>query len=96
MDSPRLSIYNVIVADMKAQSMHIPITIKSKEVGPYPVNALLDLGAGGMFISKELIDKLLLTKEKLSQPIAIFNVDGTQNRIGDITTTVTISLDIGG
>ena len=81
---------------MRAQSMHISITIQSKEVSPYPVNTLLDSGAGGTFISKELVDKLLLPKEKLPQPIAVFNVNGMQNRIGDITTMVTILLDIRG
>jgi len=46
------------------------------------MKALLNSGITEMFISKQLADKQGFRLEKLSRPIKIRNVDGTDNSIG--------------
>uniref|UniRef100_A0A0W0GF26 RNA-directed DNA polymerase n=2 Tax=Moniliophthora roreri TaxID=221103 RepID=A0A0W0GF26_MONRR len=57
--------------------------------------ALIDSGAGGRFICEEEARKLKKPWTKLNKPIKVFNVDGTRNKIGWITHSVTIDITIG-
>uniref|UniRef100_A0A0W0FDX2 Putative reverse transcriptase-rnase h-integrase n=1 Tax=Moniliophthora roreri TaxID=221103 RepID=A0A0W0FDX2_MONRR len=57
--------------------------------------ALIDSGAGGCFICEEEARKLKKPWTKLEKPIKVFNVDGTRNKIGWITHSVTIDISIG-
>lgn len=51
----RLSIEAIVQADMKGQSMHIPIDICPKDKATHYMKALIDSSASGMFISEKLV-----------------------------------------
>ncbi|ESK81928.1 hypothetical protein Moror_667 [Moniliophthora roreri MCA 2997] len=57
--------------------------------------ALIDSGAGGCFISEEEARHLKKPWTKLDKPIKVYNVDGTRNKTGWITHSITIDLSIG-
>uniref|UniRef100_A0A0W0FYD8 Reverse transcriptase-rnase h-integrase n=1 Tax=Moniliophthora roreri TaxID=221103 RepID=A0A0W0FYD8_MONRR len=57
--------------------------------------ALIDSGAGGRFICEEEARKLKKPWTRLEKPIKVFNVDGTWNKIGWITHSVTVDITIG-
>lgn len=56
--------------------------------------ALLDSGAGGIFIDRDYQRELKLPTRPLRNPIIVHNVDGTRNKKGLITDCVKITLDI--
>jgi len=56
------------------------------------IKALLDSGITEMFISKQLADKQGFRLEKLSRPIKIRNVDGTDNSIGLVIHEVEVNI----
>jgi len=56
------------------------------------MKALLDSGITEMFISKQLADKQGFRLEKLSRPIKIRNVDGTDNSIGLVIHEVEVNI----
>ena len=91
----RLSISSIVHADMEGQSMLIPITIDVKDQAGHDTNALVDSGASGMFINQRLVDKLGLKTFALPQALPVYNVDGTKNKLGEITEATTIDLRIG-
>jgi hypothetical protein len=47
--------------------------------------ALLDCGATGLFVNGEFMKAKNLMTRKLSQPINVFNVDGTPNEAGKVS-----------
>ena len=53
---------------------------------------LLDSSATGMFMSKQLADKQDFKLEKLSRPIKIRNMDGTDNSGGSMTHKVEVNI----
>ncbi|ESK84577.1 reverse transcriptase-rnase h-integrase [Moniliophthora roreri MCA 2997] len=81
-------------AKLNRNSMQIPIqyNVRTEIV---ETKALIDSGAGGCFICEEEARKLKKPWTKLEKPIKVFNVDGTQNKIGWITHSVTIDISIG-
>ena len=74
--------------------MKISLIIESKDLA-HPVKALLDSGANKIFISKHLIRQLGLRLTKLPSPIPVYNVDGTPNRLEEITSMIVVKLRIG-
>ena len=79
----RYSIHSVLVADMQAQSINIPVTIRTS-TNAGTTKALIDSGAQGKFIDRSLVRKLGLREHPMEKPIPVYNVDGTPNRIGSI------------
>ena len=57
---------------------------------------LLDSGANTTFSNKDIAEQLGLPLEALTNPIHVFNVDGSNNSTGDITHAVTITIDFLG
>ena len=49
------------------------------------IKALLDSGATGMFMNKRMAARYRFKLQKLKRPIAVRNVDGTNNSGGAIT-----------
>ena len=95
--TPSISILNVLVAEIKNKSMHLPITLSSEKSGNKNVEtkALLDTGAGGKFIDQNFVLWNNLRMHKLAKPITVYNVDGTENKTGTITWYVDVNLQIG-
>ena len=56
------------------------------------VSALIDSGATESFISPDLCDYFFIPTYQLPKPRTIRNVDGTKNKIGDVTTAATIDI----
>uniref|UniRef100_A0A0W0GD21 Uncharacterized protein n=1 Tax=Moniliophthora roreri TaxID=221103 RepID=A0A0W0GD21_MONRR len=74
--------------------MHIPL-VYNNEIGKVGTNALLDSGAGGLFMSPEKASELGLEQTKLPHRIKVFNVDGTANKTAWITRSVTATYTVG-
>ena len=95
--SPSLSIYSVLVAQVSDKSISIPITLRENQKNKQTVEltALLDSGAGGLFIDEEFAKKNGFTLYELPEPLNAYNIDGTKNKKGTITTYVEIDLQVG-
>ena len=58
--------------------------------------ALLDSGAMENFLDYRTVQKLKIETMKLSQPRRVFNIDGTENKAGNISTTCFMPITYGG
>jgi hypothetical protein len=76
---PRVPITPVFVSDPHAQSIHIPISINATE-GAQIVDTLtlVDSGATGSFINRDLVQKRKIPMLHLPHPLQAQNIDGTQ------------------
>ena len=74
--------------------MDVGVASKSHEFQVIP--ALLDSGANATFIDKAVTERLGLMLEALTNPIRVFNVDGSHNLAGDVTHTVNVTVDFLG
>ena len=74
--------------------MDVGIASKSCEFHNTP--ALLDSGANATFIDKAVAEWLGLMLEGLTNPIRVFNVDGSHNSAGDVTHAVNLTVDFLG
>ena len=92
---PEVTVSPVVVADVSKQSMRIPVAITCKD-RTVETNALIDSGAGGLFIDESFARKSKLPLLPIPHPIPVFNVDGTPNVNGTITHKVTGDLVIAG
>ena len=72
------------------------VGVASKSKGFQVVSALLDSGANATFIDKAVTERMGLTLEALTNPIRVFNVDGSRNSAGDVTHAVNITVDFLG
>ncbi|EPQ50120.1 hypothetical protein GLOTRDRAFT_51015, partial [Gloeophyllum trabeum ATCC 11539] len=57
--------------------------------------ALIDSGAGGIFIDQKFVLMNKLKMVPIPRPIKVFNVDGTKNRQGLITKAAFLQMKIG-
>ena len=92
---PEVTVSPVVVADVSKQSMRIPVSITCKD-RTVETNALIDSGAGGLFIDESFARKSKLPLLPIPHPIPVFNVDGTPNVNGTITHKVTGNLVVAG
>uniref|UniRef100_A0A0W0EWD2 Pro-pol protein n=1 Tax=Moniliophthora roreri TaxID=221103 RepID=A0A0W0EWD2_MONRR len=74
--------------------MHIPL-FYNNEIGKVGTHALLDSGAGGLFMSPEKARQLGLEHMQLPHCIKVFNVDRMANKTAWITQSVTAKYTIG-
>lgn len=72
--------------------MHIQITLDQTVETP----ALIDSGAGGMFIDEQFARMHNIPLTPLISPIPVYNVDGTQNKQGAITHYTWRNLSVAG
>uniref|UniRef100_A0A0W0FQD2 Pro-pol protein n=1 Tax=Moniliophthora roreri TaxID=221103 RepID=A0A0W0FQD2_MONRR len=87
-------ISNIVLAKLTRHSIQIPVQYN---VGTEIVEkkALIDSEAGGRFISEEEVRRLKKPWTKLDKPIKVYNIDGTRNKTGWITHSVTMDISIG-
>ena len=95
--SPCLDIHSVLIAEMNGTSMHIPVSLLSKNAEKIiDTHALIDSGARGTFIDQNFARKLNLPMKELKTPLIARNVDGTLSKKGTIRHAVQLSLTING
>ena len=96
--SPRLDIYGILHAEVENKSIRLPIKFYpesgSQHLSEVETAALLDSGAGGIFIDRDYQQELKLPTCSLKKPIKVHNVDGTRNKKGLITDYVKICLNV--
>ena len=89
---PRIMVSPVILANVSNRSMRIPVTIDRTVETP----ALIDSGAGGMFIDEQFARDNNIALTPLINHIPVYNVDGTQNKQGAITHYAWRELSVAG
>src|ERR1700734_1349272 len=93
--SPSLDIYSV-VATIESNAISVPLTLKHNIKDEIvEEEALIDSGAGGIFIDQNYVNKLQLDTKLLDTPVKARNVDGTINKTGTIKSYVNLSFTIG-
>ena len=87
-----LSANNSLQDEMKIKiSLHLPWKRKVKTC------ALIDSRARELsFIDENFVTKNHIPSKPLDQPIPVWNVDGTENQVGDITIHVDVPVEIKG
>ncbi len=58
--------------------------------------AMVDTGAMGNFINQDFVQNTKLPTHKLSQPILVYNINGTLNEAGSIHEVVDMIMTYGG
>ena len=91
---PSIYIFNILVADVVNKSILLPIFLEHKE-RTVKTNALLDTGAGEIFIDQNFAQSQGFFIQNLAKPLEAFNVDGTKNKKGTIKHYVDLKLKIG-
>ncbi|KAF8229713.1 hypothetical protein L208DRAFT_1208253, partial [Tricholoma matsutake] len=92
-----LSISSVLLATLKNQSMHLDIKVLGADGRKViETEALLDSGAGGVFMSHEFAEENGLRLRPLERIIKVKNVDGTPNKKGEISQYARGPLTING
>ena len=76
--------------------MSIPIELESEQTGSQIVAtlALLDSGAGGIFLDTKFVEENNIPTYTLQEPLMVYNVDGTRNTQGTITHATQLQLKI--
>ena len=82
----------VYIRSLKVKvSTHIKVQIRTLDThAQHDVQALLDSGATGLFLSTSFVRRNNLNTRKLPKAIPVYNVDGTQNQGGSITEEVDV------
>ena len=94
--SPVLDMYHITAEHMQSNSLSILVQICDDTNKIVEALALIDSGAGGKFIDQAYVRKLRMKTQKLEQPLIAWNIDGTPNKKGKITSFVILNLVING
>ena len=78
---------------MVNKSILLPILLEHKE-RTIKANALLDTGAGGIFINQNFTQSQGFVIQDLAKPLKAFNVNGTKNKKGTIKHYIDLKLKI--
>ena len=76
--------------------MNLPMKISSEKGIEIVKEGFVDSGAGGKFIDQNYVRTKEFRKERLSEPIKVYNVDGTPNKQGTIRYYVNLNIEIHG
>ena len=90
-----LPVFSVILANMTSQSIHIPLTINLSKTEIIETPALINSGAGGIFIHTHYAKQLGLKWIPLDKSITTRNVDRTPNKRRLMTYYVLININVG-
>ena len=95
--SPSLCIPTVLVAQVSNKTISVPISLceLQKDNKTVDLEALLDSGAGGLFIDETFAKHNDFTLHELPEPLNAYNMDGTLNKKGTITSYIEADLKIG-
>lgn len=79
---------------MTKQSIRVPVYLAWSD-GAAEALALIDSGAGGIFLDQSFVKTHRIPSSPLWNPIQVHNVDGTPNSNGEIRTSTRLELNIG-
>jgi hypothetical protein len=86
-----------VAATPGSNSLHLPVEIESVDNAvKLSLKGLVDCGATSEFIDKEYAISTRIPLRKLSQPIPVFNVDGSPNEAGAISEVADVVLRYKG
>jgi len=91
----RSRIFPVAIASAEdsSTSLKLKVEFKTTDTGEVKsVNSFVDSGATGEFIDRHYAKSNQLHTRKLSEPIPVYNVDGTLNEAGSTTEVVDLIL----
>jgi hypothetical protein len=93
-----LSIANCLVARVENNSMHLPMKLSGETQPEIEIveEGFLDCGARGKFIDQNYMKAKGFEKEPFSQPIPVYNVDGTLNKKGTIRYYIDLNIEVHG
>jgi len=75
----------------------IPIHLKTTDtLEEASTEAMVDTGATGDFIDRDFVERAKLPTRKLSEPVPVYNVDGTPNEAGSIDRVVDMVMTYNG
>jgi hypothetical protein len=80
-----LPVCSVLLATLENQSMHLLIKVGTDKGKDVDMKALLNSGAGGIFMDHQFAGKNNIQLHPLMKPISIWNMDGIPNKKGTIT-----------
>ena len=80
--------------DTNSEQLHIPVKLKGRN-REKEIAAMVDSGASTLFLSKEFVRKNHVRTTWLTHAIPLYNIDGTHNKMGDITHVAELGLQIG-
>jgi hypothetical protein len=89
-----ITICQTMIAIPKRKKMEISISVDFHDRRVVETKALIDSGAGGLFIDEYFTISLCAPMFPLSQPIPVYNVDGTPNKRGIIEKFVKVTVEI--
>ena len=79
----------------KDEHFHIPLSISGKNRSAC-VDTLIDSGASASFINEKFVKQNNVIVYPLAKPIAVYNIDGTPNKGGELRYATVLDLNIGG
>jgi hypothetical protein len=80
-----------------SNSISVPVSIKCKQkYKNVETLSLIDCGAGGQFIDQNYVKKMGFSIQPLDQPLKSLNIDGTENKRGQITLYVRLEVTLNG
>jgi len=92
--SPKLIIRSL---DEGPNCIMIPVHLKTTDtLEEAATEAMVDTGATGDFIDRDFVERAKLPTRLLSQPIPVYNVDGTPNEAGSIDRVVDVVMTYAG
>ena len=75
----------------------LPIHLKTTDtLEEASTEAMVDTGATGDFIDRDFVEQAKLPTRKLTEPIPVYNVDGTPNEAGSIDRVVDVVMTYNG
>ena len=78
-------------------SILIPVHLKTTDtMEESSTEALVDTGATGDFIDRDFVTNNKLPTRKLSEPVPVYNVDGSPNKAGSISEVVDTIMTYNG
>ena len=80
--------------DTNSEQLHIPVKLIGRN-REKQITAMVDSGASTLFLSKEFVRKNHVCTTRLAHAIPLYNIDGTHNKMGDITHVAELGLQIG-
>ena len=87
---------SVIISETKntKSHFHIACLLKGRH-RTTKVAAMVDSGATSLFIDRKFVNQHRMLLEPLTQPITLYNIDGSLNEAGSITHKVRLLLKVG-